>query len=149
MTSEGATHGAFRADRATRKLWLPVLCAVVSSTAACSQTPDIALPAEWANSMTGEQSAVLFRPDGTGTFTEFPLWNGAECTSDEATPYSGEFRWRAVDGYFQVDAPNGPMNFQPDAQMFSDNWGEIVVSICGADTPDDEVLIYGADFPRS
>lgn len=144
-----ATGVATRPSGARQFLWIFALCALASSTFACSQKPDIALPAEWANSMTGKQSAVLFRPDGTGTFTEFPLWNGEERKSDEVTPYSGEFHWRAVDGYFQVDAPNGPMNFQPDAQVNSDNWGKLVVSICGADTPDDALLIYGANFPVS
>ena len=87
------------------------------------------------------------RPDGTGTFTEFPLWSGTECTKDEVTSYSGEFRWKAVDGYFQVDAPNGPMTFRPKASMMSDHWETLVVSICGDDTPADERLAYQGAFP--
>ena len=136
-----------RPGGARRLPWVFALCALTLSTTACSQTPDIPLPAEWVDSITGKQSAVVFRSDGTGTFTEFPLWNGDECAKDEVAPYSGEFHWDAVDGYFQVDAPNGPMNFQHDVDFGHADWGTLVVSICGADTPDDEVLIYEGTFP--
>ena len=150
---------------AERLLWPTVACALALSTAACSPAPDIKLPAEWTNSLTGEQSSALaqadvvlydhlapdvsalVRPDGTGTFTAFPLWNGQECTKEAVTPYSGEFHWRAVDGYFQVDTPNSPLVFRPDAQMFSDNWSKLVVGICGNETPPDQRLVYLANFP--
>ena len=132
---------------ARRPLWIFALCALAAPMAACSQTPDIDLPAEWVDAATGEESAVVFRADGTGTFTEFPLWNGDECKKEDVTPYSGEFHWDAVDGYFRVDAPNGPMSFQHDVDFGHADWGTLVVSICGADTPDDEVLIYHGTFP--
>lgn len=122
---------------------LAVLCIAVAVTTGCADgAPDIELPARWVDMPTGRSSAVEFRPDGTGTFTEFPLWSGESCNLDDASPYSGDFRWHAVDGYFQVDAPNGPMRFQPTAHMGEDDWGKLMVSVCGENTPSDALLRY-------
>lgn len=142
--ARGSEEGARSPRGAVRHLvGLSLLCALVAATSGCGDdTPDVELPAKWVDMPTGNSSAVEFRPDGSGTFTEFPLWNGESCNLDEFSPYSGEFRWRAVDGYFQVDSPNGPMNFQPTAKFWEDHWEKLMVSVCGEDTSSDALLRY-------
>lgn len=148
MVGIATTRALLRRKGVEHLLWLPLLCVFASSISACSsETPDVTLPAEWIDPIAREQSAVLFREDGTGTFTEFPLWNGEECRKDHATPYSGELRWEAVDGYFRVEAPNGPMKFKPKGSMLSDHWETLVVSICGDETPVDERITYQGTMP--
>jgi len=104
--------------------------------------PDVELPATWSD-LSAKGPSVEFREDGTGTLTRFPLWTGGTCDAEHSVPYSGEVRWTGVDGYIQVEAPNGPIAFHPDAQFMSDNWSKLVIRRCGEDTPDSQLLVYG------
>lgn len=132
---------------ARRLLHMSVVGAVVAGVSGCgNELPTVELPAEWVD-MATESSSVVFRPDDSGTFAAFPLRNGASCDVESAVPYTGEFRWRAVDGYFQVAAPNGPMDFKADTGVMGDlHWGKMMVRICGEDTPKGESIVYLGDF---
>lgn len=123
-------------------------CAIVATTTACGGgVPSVELPAKWIGMATNRSSSVEFRPDGTGTFEEFPLWNGGSCDSSEVVPYSGEFHWRPVDGYFIVDSPNSPIIFRADTELMgSQNWEELVVSLCGEETPGKMHISYLKEF---
>ena len=133
---------------ARRIVGFSLLWATVLATGGCGTgAPNVALPAQWVSTASGDNSGVEFRPDGSGTFKDFPLWNGEVCEAGAVTLYSGEFRWHAVDGYFQVDSPNGPIVFRADTGVMGDiDWGKMVVSICGKETPSDEKIIYLGTF---
>ncbi|GIG23586.1 hypothetical protein Cch01nite_43100 [Cellulomonas chitinilytica] len=99
------------------------------------------LPGVWESRPDGASTAE-FDVGGTGYFTNFPLWSGGTCDPDRVVPYTGEFRWTAIDGYFRVDAPNGPMLFQPPGHFGQPDWQRLVISLCGEQTPDEALLVY-------
>lgn len=119
---------------------------VIPVVVGCSDDdPAVELPARWFDMATSVTSSVEIRADGSGIFSEFPLWNGGSCTADELTPYSGEFRWSwsGSGDYLQVDSPKNPVIFAPDTEVMGDvNWGELVANPCGADTPGDMRVVY-------
>ena len=97
-----------------------------------SAPPDVALPAVW--ELDEGPSSVELDTDGTGHFEQFPLWSGGECDSDRVEPYTGDFRWEAVDGYFRVEATSRPDVLRPAAHFGADDWTRLV-SLAGPTRP--------------
>lgn len=125
---------------------LPGLLTVVLAAAlmtGCSESQarlDVELPATW-HEINGP-GVIVLRPDGTADVQHFPLPSSGSCGLAESA-YSGEVEWRAVAaGRFMVHVEGSEVRVGADAQMDSLNWDKLVVSVCGDDTPEEDVVVF-------
>lgn len=146
--------GAARRRWRVRHLGAVTWCAVVLLASGCgagAPVPGVELPAEYVDRATGETSWVELGPEGSGTFTDFPVSTGGACGPEALVPYSGELTWHAERGYVVVDELADadlatPVVIWPTARFGEDHWERVMVGSCGSETPEGDLVPYVGTF---
>jgi|GEM_PF-6648820 len=120
-----------------RRLAAAIGTLVTVACCACSTTDAPALPDTWERlspDRAEDGTTIELRPDGTGTFTSVPVWDGTlPCSSTRTMRYSGEITWTMHDERFMVDAAGTPLVVWGGTGGFlsgSINWGKLLVDVC-------------------
>jgi hypothetical protein len=104
----------------------------------------VELPGRWVE-INPSDSLIELELDGGGRVENLPTPGKGECELDNSIRYTGTIEWRPRDeGSVFIEFENGQAILWADTQfMGSLNWDKVILSICGVDTPQSELVVLG------